>query len=130
LLSAHRESLAHFPELHSLLPEQSEQGGEHRKTLFAAETFYPNVWIERAPARALLFPQIEARDEHALERLPAPEALRMLLPNAVEQWDREMISQHLSLLRKLTDQAPAFRLKLAPDIRTLPETVTAALNTL
>jgi hypothetical protein len=128
LLSAHADSLARFPELHPLLAKAQPHAGERNKILFAAEEFFPEVWATRAPARALLFPQVETRPDHALEPLAAPEALRRLLPNAIEQWDREMIPQHLALLRKLTEQAPAYRLRLGPDSSTIPSAILAALR--
>jgi hypothetical protein len=128
LLSAHADTLRRFPELHSLLAERGAAEGERQKKSFAAEEFYPGVWADRAPARALLFPQVEARADHALEPLAAPEALRRLLPNAIEQWDREMIPGHLALLRRLSEQAPAFRLRLGPDSHTLPAAILSALQ--
>jgi hypothetical protein len=126
LLSAYPETLARFPELRALMPETT--AGERRKTLFAAESVYPGVWIDRARAGALVFPQIEARAEHALEPLAAPEALRRLLPNAVEQWDREMIPAHLALLRKLVEATPAFRLRLGPEVEAIPAVLASALG--
>ncbi len=51
----------------------------------------------------------------------APEALRLLLPHAVEQWDREMIGRHLLLLRKMVEKTPAYTLRLGPDVLAIPE---------
>ena len=115
LLSAYPDTLARFPELAQV---QAEPGRE--KTLFAAETVFPGVWVESAAPGAILFPQVEAREAHALERLPAAEALRMLLPHAIEQWDKAYIAPHLALLRLFVESAPAYRLRLAPDTTTLP----------
>ena len=123
LLSAYPDTLARFPELRGLnsLPEARQ------KVLFAAESVYPEVWADSAPPGAIIFPQVESRSEHALERLSAPEALRLILPHAVEQWDREMIPVHLALLNQLVQAAPAYRLRLGPDTGTIPATLASAL---
>lgn len=123
LLSAYPDTLARFPELQPL----NAAPGARQKVLFAAESIYPQVWTDSAPAGAVLFPQIEPRASHALEPLPAPEALRLILPHAVEQWDRAMIPVHLALLNQLIQSAPAFRLRLAPDLDSLPALLAAAL---
>jgi hypothetical protein len=123
LLSAYPDTLSRFPELAHLAPP----GALREKTIFAAEAIYPGVWLETAPAGALIFPQIEARSDHLLERLPPAEALRQLLPHAIEQWDRAMIPAHLQLLNHLVQSAPAFRLRLGPDTSTLPELLAKTL---
>ncbi|MEO7839359.1 MAG: hypothetical protein ABIU06_08420 [Anaerolineales bacterium] len=82
--------------------------------------FWPEVWQESAPVQAILFPRIEGRTGHALEALSAPDALLRLLPNAVEQWDRAMIPQHLLVLRKLVEHAPAYLLHLGPEVLDIP----------
>jgi hypothetical protein len=124
LLSAYPDTLARFPELAAF--NTSPQVRE--KVLFAAEAAYPGAWAERAPAGAIIFPHIEARAAHALEPLPPAEALRLILPHAIEQWDRAMIPAHLALLNRLIQSAPAYRLRLAPEIMTLPSVVAAGLS--
>jgi hypothetical protein len=118
LLSAYPDTLQRFPELNRL----NTRPAERQKTLFAAEGIYPGVWIESAAAGAIVFPLIEPRpaQAHALERLPAPQALQLILPHAVEQWDTAMIPAHLALLTQLVQAAPAYRLRLAPDTDSLP----------
>jgi hypothetical protein len=116
LLSAYPDTLGRFPELGRLIPP----GAGREKTIFAAEAVYPDVWLETAAAGALVFPRIEARAGHALEPLATPEALRLILPHAIEQWDRDMIPGHLALLRQLIQTTPAYRLRLGPDTNTLP----------
>ena len=86
------------------------------------------AWAEQAQACALVFPQIEARAAHALERLAPPEALRLILPHAIEQWDKPMIAGHLALLNQLVQAVPAYRLRLAPDTDSLPGVLAGALN--
>jgi len=124
LLSAYPDTLARFPELARLNTTPSVR----RKVLFAAESVYPAVWAESAPAGATLFPQIESRPDHALESLPAPEALRLLLPHAIEQWDRPLIAPHLALLNQLVQSAPAYRLRLAPQSGNLAALIKSALG--
>lgn len=123
LLSAYPDTLGRFAELGNLAPA----GALREKTIFAAEAVYPDVWADAAPAGAVVFPQIEARPDHQLERLPPAEALRQLLPQAIEQWDREMIPAHLRLLNQLVQSAPAYRLRLGPDISTLATLLAATL---
>jgi hypothetical protein len=116
LLSAYPDTLVRFPELAHL----AQASALREKTIFAAESVYPNVWLEAAPAGALVFPRIEARPDHALERLPPAAALTELLPHAIEQWDRAMIPAHLKLLNQLVQTTPAYRLHLGPDTSTIP----------
>jgi hypothetical protein len=115
LLSAYPDTLGRFPELAGLAPA----GAVREKTIFAAEAVYPDVWLETAPAGALLFPHVEARPDHALEPLTAPAALQLILPHAIEQWDRAMIPGHLALLTQFIQSTPAYRLHLGPDTSTL-----------
>ena len=92
-----------------------------------ADRIWPDMWIDRAPAAAILFPQIESRADHAVEPIRPPEALGRLLPHAVEQWDREMIPEHLRILRHLVESAPAYVLRLGPDVNVIPALLAAAL---
>jgi hypothetical protein len=124
LLSAYPDTLARFPELAGIAPPTETR----QKTLFAAESIYPDVWVESAPPAGIFFPQVESRADHALERLPAPEALRLILPHAIEQWDREMIPAHLALLNQLVQSVPAYRLRLGPDSSTIPAVIASAID--
>jgi hypothetical protein len=124
LLSAYPDTLARFPELAGIAPPTETR----QKTLFAAESIYPDVWVESAPPAGIVFPQVESRADHALERLPAPEALRLILPHAIEQWDREMIPAHLALLNQLVQSVPAYRLRLGPDTSTIPAMIASAID--
>jgi hypothetical protein len=98
-----------------------------KKLTIPAERVWPDVWLDRAPAAAIFFPQIESRANHALERLSQPEALRLILPHAIEQWDRAMIPAHLALLNRLVQSAPAYRLRLGPDTSTIPAVIASVL---
>jgi len=119
LLAAYPDSYARFAATAHLAEETSGADGR-RKLTVAAESIWPDVWIERAPATAILFPQIESRADHALEPVGPPDALRRLLPHAVEQWDRDMIPPHLEVLRRLVEAAPAYLLRLGPKVEAVP----------
>jgi hypothetical protein len=125
LLAAYPNTLERFETTRSL----SVSGDPAHKIIVAAEGIWPEVWTERAPAGAILFPQIEARAQHILEPLTQPEALRLILPHAIEQWDKAMIPAHLATLNQLIQSAPAFRLRLGPDTSTLPAIIQSALKT-
>jgi hypothetical protein len=124
LLSAYPDTLARFPELARLASNPATR----EKTLFSAEVIYPGVWLEAAPPGALLFPRIEPRTEHALERMAPVDALRQILPHAIEQWDRAAIPDHLALLNQLIQRTPAYTLRLAPTLETLPDVILSAIT--
>jgi hypothetical protein len=102
--------------LETAVPEKEGRA----KITIEAEAVWPGVWLDAAPAKAIFFPQIESRADHVVERLYPPDALRRLLPHAVEQWDRKMIGRHLLLLRNLVEKTPAYVLRLGPDVLGIP----------
>jgi hypothetical protein len=126
LLAAHDDTLARFAALQRF---QGDPGAPAAKRVFAAhEAFGGAIWQQQARVRLLLFPQIEpGLAASRAEPLAAPEALLALLPNSIERWDRDYISPYLAILRILVRQAPAYRLRLAPDVRALPGLVTQLL---
>jgi len=127
LLAAYPDTFARFEATASLsrpMPETEDR----QKLTVAAESIWPDVWIERAPARAIFFPRIESRVNHAAEPISPPEALRRLLPHAVEQWDHEMIPEHLRVLRLLVESAPASVLRLGPDVKVIPALLVDVLS--
>ena len=127
VLAGYPDTFARFERTVHLATQTPTQAGR-KKLLVDAESVFSNVWRDRAPIGAICFPQIEAREAHAMEPLSLPEALRLLLPHAVEQWDRPMIPRHLSILRQLVSAAPAYRLKLAPDVLTIPDMIASVLG--
>jgi len=127
LLAAYPDTLARFEATADAARAAPGVEGRQKLTI-AAESIWPNVWIDRAPARAIFFPQIESRPDHAVERLTPPEVLRRLLPHAVEQWDRDLIPEHLRVLRLLVEAAPAYLLRLGPDILSIPAHVESAMR--
>lgn len=124
LLAAYPDTLNRFQATRSLFP----QAPAAQKIVFAAESIWPDVWVEQAEGGAILFPQIETRAEHALEPLTQPEALAMILPHAIEQWDQPMIPAHLEVLSRLVQSAPAYRLRLGPATATLPDLINSAVG--
>lgn len=122
VLAAYPESFAHFGSMAHLAEDVGGANGR-RKISVTAESIWPNIWLAEAPVRAICFPQIESRADHALTPLAKPAALARLLPHAVEQWDKAMIPAHLHILRQLVEAAPAFVLHLAPDVLSIPEAI-------
>jgi hypothetical protein len=118
LLSAYPDTLARFPELRALAPADHPAG---RKISFAAESVYPGAWQSRATATVLCFPRVSSGGAHRLLSLSAPEALRLLLPNAIDRWDEATVAPHFTTLSALTRAAPAYRLELGPEVEALPE---------
>ncbi|HET7088899.1 MAG TPA: hypothetical protein VFL17_09635 [Anaerolineae bacterium] len=127
LLAAYPDTFARFEATRPLSDIIPESEGLKKLTV-AAESIWPDVWIERAPAGAIVFPQIESRMNHAVEPISPLEALRRLLPHAVEQWDREMIPEHLRVLRLLVESAPAYVLRLGPEVNVIPALLVDVLS--
>ena len=123
LLAAYPNTFARFEATRHL----AENADPAQKLSLPAESVWPTIWLEHAWPGAILFPQIEPRTDHVLELLRQPEALRMILPHAIEQWDKAMIPAHLALLNELIQAAPAYRLRLGPETSTLPEIIASAL---
>lgn len=119
LLAAYPETYTRFSATAHLASHAPASEGRAKITA-AAESVWPNVWRESAPAAAIFFPQIEARAEHAVEPLRPPEALKLLLPHAIEQWDKTMMPAHLALLTEFAKTVPAYRLRLGPNVDEIP----------
>lgn len=138
LLAAYPNTFARFeatkhlltPSLHpppsANSPMREGRGGG--KITVAAEKIWRDVWIESATAGMIVFPQIESRSEHLLEPLSHPEALRLIIPHAIEQWDKAMIPRHLEILNRLIQSAPAYRLHLSPDVPSIPKVIATSLR--
>ncbi|GAB4432326.1 MAG: hypothetical protein Kow0031_13720 [Anaerolineae bacterium] len=121
-LSAFDDSLARFEPLRRFVPGDAAAGAPRReKRVFSAEEAFAQPWAGSAPAGGVFFPQVTpglARSE--LEPLPPAEAVVQLLPQAIEGWDRAAIGRHLSLLTRLAESAPCYRLRLSPRVEQLP----------
>ncbi len=140
LLAAYPNTFARFeatkylltPSLHpppSVNSPMGEGRGEGQsKITVAAEKIWRDVWVESATAGMIIFPQIESRRDHYLEPISQPEALRLIIPHAIEQWDRAMIPRHLEILNRLIQSAPAYRLHLSPDVLSIPFVIDSRLR--
>lgn len=131
VLAAYPETFAHFPKAaHQVahLMGEDERGSGRHKISITAESIWSDVWLPEAPVRAIFFPQIEERTDHALTAVAKPAALARLLPHAVEQWDRAMIPAHLQILRQLVEAAPAYILHLSPAVLSVPDKIASALR--
>ena len=125
LLAAYDDTLARFPSLHRFMGDPADR----RKRAISAQDAYGDVWQTQAEARVLLFPRVTPGLESSrVEPMDAPEALLALVPNSIERWDRDFIAPHLALLQALVQQAPAYRLLLAPDIPALPKLIGGLLT--
>lgn len=127
LLSAYPDTFMRFDTTAALVTQTSADETDAKITI-AAESLWPDVWCDRAPAGAVCFLQIEARQDHKLTPLAAPEALRRLLPHAIERWDRQMIPGHLRVLSHLLKSVPAYVLHLGPDVSTIPALLIGVLE--
>lgn len=121
VLAGYPETFARFPTCAHLAAETPEMQLGRQKLLIQAEQIWPDVWLDKAPVKAIVFPVIEERETHLLEPISTPDTLRRLLPHAVEQWDRPMIPKHLAVLRSLVDNAQGYILHLSPDVLAIPD---------
>ncbi len=126
VLAGYPETFARFERTAHLADQVPEMAGR-KKLLVSAESVFPDVWLDAAPIAAIIFPQIEQIDTHTIDPIGKPEALRRLLPHAVEQWDKPMIPRHFSILRQLSDAAPAYVMRLSPDVLAIPTALAAIL---
>ncbi|HZY46109.1 MAG TPA: hypothetical protein VFF70_15325 [Anaerolineae bacterium] len=129
LLAAYPDTFDRFERSRKFAQTTLNTEGRQKITL-SAELIWPDVWIDRAMCCAIFFPQIESRSDHAIDPIDPPEALRRLLPHAIEQWDREMIAEHLKVLKNLVENAPAYLLRLGSQVKTIPAQVISTLNQL
>jgi hypothetical protein len=120
VLAGYPDSFARFAATAELAQQHPLQEGRPKLTI-PAEQIWPEVWCERAGIGAILFPQIKGEGEHEIRPLSQPETLRLLLPHAVEQWDKTMMPGHLAALRQLVEAAPGYELALGPDVLAIPE---------
>jgi len=126
VLAAFPHTFAQFPTTAHLANLAPTMAGR-KKISVQAEDVWPDVWMKQAPLKALIFPKIENRAKHALEPIPATEALRRILPHAMEQWDAAIMPAHLSLLSDIVQRAPAYVLRLSPNIHTIPAAIQSIL---
>lgn len=117
VLAAYPDTFARFAATRHLAADVENV---RSKLTVPIESIWPGCWLDSGPIGAVCFPSVEQRSAHAVEKLTASQALARLLPHAVEQWDRALIPQHLAVLRELIEAAPAFQVRLGPDVGALP----------
>lgn len=121
-LSAFDDSLARFSHLKQFIPIEPEPKGiDRRKRVFRAEEAFHDPWASSARAGGIFFPKVvpNLRQSELIEIEPKS-ALLQLIPQAIEGWDKEAVSQNLQLLRYLVEQAPCYDLRLSPHVEELP----------
>lgn len=127
LLAAYPDTFDRFESTREFAKTPIDSVGRQKITI-AAESIWPDVWLDRAHCGTIFFPQIENRSDHALDPIDPPEALRRLLPHAIEQWDRAMIAEHLKVLKNLVESAPAYLLRLGSDVIAIPSVLDNVLR--
>lgn len=125
LLAAYDDTLARFPALHRFL---GAAGDPPAKRAFPADAAFADVWQRQARASTLLFPKVTpGLTASRAAPLSPRDALLALVPNSIERWDKPFIAPHLAILQALVQQAPAYRLLLAPDVPALPDLIATLL---
>jgi hypothetical protein len=127
VLAGYPDSFARFPVTAELAQQQPDKEGRPKLTV-PAEQIWPDVWGEQATVGAIVFPRIKGEGEHESRPLAKAETLSLLLPHAVEQWDRPMMPAHLAALRQLVEAAPGYELLLGPDVLTIPAVIELLLR--
>jgi hypothetical protein len=78
-------------------------------------------WAEHSPVSRICFPEIALSDECYFKPIGKAVALAMLMENSIDRWDQEYLSQHISLLETMCQQAECFKLFLGRNVNHLPE---------
>jgi hypothetical protein len=127
MLTAHRDSFARFEAINRVIGKQTESP-TGKKLAVPAEQVWPSVWADEALPAAIFFPNIESRKKTSLSPIKPVESLRRLLPQAVEQWDQEMIPFHLKVLSRLVENTSSFCLHLGTEIEEVPSLLENVLD--
>jgi hypothetical protein len=126
-LSAFDDSLARFDSLHRFIPATPE--GPPQKRVFQVQAAFDRPWAVSGPVGAIFVPQVTpGLPQSRLERLSPKETLLALMPQAIDGWDKALISPTLNLLTRLAGQAPGYTLKLSPNVAQLPALVAGGLG--
>ncbi len=128
VLAGYPETFARFETCSHLVNNANVPKQGRKKLSIPAEAIWSNVWQQAAPVKVIIFPKVANSETHQLTPLSTIETLKLLLPHAVEQWDRTVIPQHLGILRTLAESAQAFQLDLSPDVLAIPGTLQPLLN--
>jgi len=121
-LSAFVDSLLRFESLQRFIKTKAKAEAEVKtKRVFRAEEAFNNPWATEEVAGGVFFPQVVAglQQSELVDVSPA-KALLQLIPQAIEGWDKAVISQNLQLLRQLVEQVSCYTLRLSPHVEHLP----------
>jgi hypothetical protein len=119
------ESMALFPELAGVpLPRGTFQG----KLAVSPWQTYHTPLVESAQPRVLLFPHLTGQADSRLDPLPRGEALAELAPCSLFWVHRDVLAQHLAVLRDLVAGSACYRLGLGRDLAEVGRRVTDLLG--
>jgi len=128
MLSTYPDTLSWFPSLSGIVDQATRMDGSE-KLSFALDDAWPDMWAMASSPGALFFPKIiPGLTASNVEPLSGFQALQHLVSQSIENWDYETIPQNLRALRTLVDSAPAFELRLAPDIQRIPGLIFEAMQ--
>jgi len=128
MLSTYPDTLAWFPNLSDVVDQATRMDGSE-KLSFALDDAWPDQWAMASSPSALFFPKISTNlTASSIEPLSGFQALQQLVGQSIENWDHETIPLNLRALRTLVDSAPAYELRLAPDIERIPELIFEAMQ--
>jgi len=101
-------------------------GGQRRK--LALHESHPDQYASRVTASLLVFPRIVPHATSTLKPLTGAAALtRLLAESGGQLFDRNSMSQHLQILKRLIDQTRAFELHSGQDLHRDPSKLATLL---
>ena len=128
MLSTYPDTLSWFPNLSGVVDQATRMDGSE-KLSFALDDAWPDQWAMVSSPGALFFPIITpGLKASSIEPLSGFQALQRLVSQSIENWDYETIPANLRALRSLVDAAPAFELRLAPDIQRIQRLIFEAMQ--
>ncbi len=128
MLSTYPDTLSWFPSLSGVVDRATHMDGSE-KLSFALDDAWSDKWAMVSSPGALFFPIITPGPKaSSIEPLSGFQALQRLVSQSIENWDYETIPANLRALRSLVDSAPAFELRLAPDIQRIPGLIFEAMQ--
>jgi len=111
----------------SLGPVVPDNAGGQRRQLALHES-HPDQYHPQTIVSALIFPRIVSDATSTLQPLSGAAALAKLLGESGGQlFDRDSMSQHLKLLKRLVEQTRAFELRSGQDLHRDPSQLAALL---
>ena len=84
-------------------------------------------WSAAAKVTAVAFPHIEQRSQSVLSPQNRAVCLAQLMAESVDQWDAALLTAHMTILQKLSQQAAPHILLLGRDVERLPTLLKTAI---